>query len=177
MRRHRPRSCVDLLHSSLDNRVLLTSSVSEPRRPRSPSEGARHPGTAISPSPDSSRPLSTPATPFELEQVGSPDRGGGSCAGVAARGVERPNLLLEEILWARYLSNVRCFSHRLISATDVDASIDFYSRVLGFVRLFEDVHEEERRCRTGDRQRPAKGVRPPSRSVAGQAVDPFYVSD
>ena len=35
---------------------------------------------------------------FELEMVGPDDRGRGSCAGTAARAVERTNKLLEEVL-------------------------------------------------------------------------------
>ena len=37
--------------------------------------------------------------------------------------------------------NVRCFSHLGITVTDLDRAIDFYTRVLGFNRLFEDIEE------------------------------------
>jgi catechol 2,3-dioxygenase-like lactoylglutathione lyase family enzyme len=73
--------------------------------------------------------------------------------------------------------NVTCFSHLGITASDLDASIDFYTRVLGFVRLFEDAHEEWRRVGLGIGDIQLELFSPHLGRVAGQAVDPFYVSD
>lgn len=69
---------------------------------------------------------------------------------------------------------VRCVSHLGITVSQLDASIAFYTEVLGFVRRFDDVQDGWTRVglAIGDIQLElfsALPERPP-----GRAIDPFY---
>ena len=69
---------------------------------------------------------------------------------------------------------VRCFSHFGITVSDLATSIDFYTRVLGFTRLFDDDEEGWTRVglAVGDIQLELFSPWPGRRSSSG--IDPFY---
>ena len=70
--------------------------------------------------------------------------------------------------------NVVCFSHVGITVRDLDASLEFYGRLFGFERLFDDVHDEWRRVglRIGDVQ--LELFTPVPTRGPGEGIDPYY---
>jgi catechol 2,3-dioxygenase-like lactoylglutathione lyase family enzyme len=69
---------------------------------------------------------------------------------------------------------VTCFSHLGVTVSDLDVSLDFYTRVLGFTPLFEDREDGWTRIGLGigDIQLELFSPKPPVTS--DQGVDPFY---
>ncbi|MBL7502708.1 VOC family protein [Frankia sp. CNm7] len=69
---------------------------------------------------------------------------------------------------------VTCLSHLGMTVADLDASVSFYERVLGFVRLYSDEQEEWTRVgmASGDMvvELFSRRLAPPS----GDVVDPMY---
>jgi catechol 2,3-dioxygenase-like lactoylglutathione lyase family enzyme len=72
------------------------------------------------------------------------------------------------------LVTVRCFSHVGMTVSDLDASVDFYTRVLGFARLFEDVEEGWTRIGLGIGDIQLELFSPKPSTASGDPVDPFY---
>jgi catechol 2,3-dioxygenase-like lactoylglutathione lyase family enzyme len=70
--------------------------------------------------------------------------------------------------------NVVCFSHVGITVRDLDASLEFYGRLFGFERLFDDVHDDWRRVglRIADVQ--LELFSPAPSREPGSGVDPYY---
>ena len=70
--------------------------------------------------------------------------------------------------------NVVCFSHVGITVSDLDASLEFYGRLFGFERLFDDVHDDWRRVglRIGDVQ--LELFSPARRRGPSGGIDPYY---
>ena len=72
--------------------------------------------------------------------------------------------------------DVRCFSHLGITVTDLRRSIDFYTEVLGFKRLFENVEEGWTRVGLGIGDIQLELFSPwPGGATGGEgAINPFY---
>ena len=69
---------------------------------------------------------------------------------------------------------VRCFSHLGITVSDLDRSIEFYTEVLGFRRLFENIEEGWTRVGLGIGDIQLELFSPWPEGKAAQTLDPFY---
>jgi catechol 2,3-dioxygenase-like lactoylglutathione lyase family enzyme len=72
------------------------------------------------------------------------------------------------------LVNVRCFSHLGITVTDLKRSIDFYTEVLGFRRLFENTEEGWTRVGLGIGDIQLELFSPWPGGSGTEAINPFY---
>jgi catechol 2,3-dioxygenase-like lactoylglutathione lyase family enzyme len=70
--------------------------------------------------------------------------------------------------------NVRCFSHVGITVSDLEASLEFYERLFGFERLFDDAHDDWRRVglKVGDVA--LELFSPFPGRAAPDVLDPYY---
>src|SRR5258705_6574098 len=69
---------------------------------------------------------------------------------------------------------VRCFSHLGVTVSDLAASIDFYTRVLGFVRRYEDVRKGWTRVGLAMGNMVVELFSPRPAATPEQPFDPFY---
>ena len=70
--------------------------------------------------------------------------------------------------------DVRCFSHLGITVSDLDLSIDFYTRILGFNRLFENKEEGWTRVGLGIGDIQLELFSPWPGVAGREMIDPFY---
>ena len=69
---------------------------------------------------------------------------------------------------------VRCFSHLGMTVSDLDASVEFNTRVFGFARLFEDVEPGWARIGLGIGDIQLELFSPRPTAASGNPFDPFY---
>jgi catechol 2,3-dioxygenase-like lactoylglutathione lyase family enzyme len=69
---------------------------------------------------------------------------------------------------------VRCFSHLGVTVSNLDVSVDFYMRVLGFTRLFKDIENGWSRIGLGIGDIQLELFSPPPPATSDQGINPFY---
>ncbi|MDT3439951.1 MULTISPECIES: VOC family protein [unclassified Pseudofrankia] len=72
---------------------------------------------------------------------------------------------------------VICFSHLGITVADISASVDFYTRVLGFVRRFTDERDGWTRVGLEMNGTIVELFSPHVTDALGRGIDPFYPKD